>query len=1033
MSKALVIVESPAKAKTIAGYLGAGFVVDSSIGHIRELVTKPSDLPSEYQDKAWARFGINLDGNFEPFFILKSDSKKQVAQLKRSLKNADELYLATDEDREGERIAWDLLEVLQPKVPVKRMVFHEVTKEAITEALRNAREIDEDLVAAQMARQKLDKIVGFALSPLLWLKLSRGLSAGRVQSVATRLIVERERERMAFTAADYWGLTCNLAAESDGAFDAQVVSVDGRRVAESRHFDDEGNLTDSDLVVIDKASAELLRQSLNGQTAEVTAAESKPFRRKPPPPFTTSTFQQAAGNRLKLSPARAMAAAQALYLQGFITYMRTDSTTLSDTAVRAARNEVVDRFGREFLPAEARSYVNKVRNAQEAHEAIRPAGDRFVDPNTVRKRVPPAQASVYKMIWRRTVASQMTDVAGETLRIELTSDIAAPGYEQANLAATGTTIHHAGFRKAYENLELASDDQGTEAEDDERLLPTLTAGQTVDVVDVAAEGHSTRPPARYTESSLVKGMEEHGVGRPSTYAGIVQTIQKKYVFKKGSALVPTLAAFAVTRLLEKHFPRVVDYTFTADLEDDLDRIANGELDEVEFLRDFWRGSDNDIGLKAKVHDRAEEIVGPEVNFVELGLSDSEEPVLARYSKFGPYVQLGEVSKSIPEDVVVGELTVEQAMEYLNASSDRELGIDPATGLPVWVMSGKYGPYVMLGEPPEQPSPLSPEGRVMALPKSKKEIKVALAFLRLAEGRLDPSGAKQILNVPKRDGLGPAVIKRIMVATEAGRPVLDVLRTAGDLGIPSTTKDGVLSGQGKKTAASIKAFLKFGKKLAARSSEGPRAVLESAIDLSGYGAKISALEDGEDRKKNLDALAETLDYFDDLEAFVDELDRQSDQDNLPKPKTQSLFKTMTFERITLDDALQLLSLPRVVGADPADGVEITVQNGKFGPYLKKGSDTRSLENEEQLLTISLDECLAVLARPKKKGKNAPKVVRDLSRDQETEKLMFVLEGKFGFYVTDGEVNASLPLGVTPESLTDERASELLAERRAALEG
>ncbi|MEE2957890.1 MAG: type I DNA topoisomerase [Actinomycetota bacterium] len=1028
MSRALVIVESPAKAKTISGYLGAGFVVESSIGHIRDLPMRASDVPAAYKDLDWAKTGVDVDNGFKPLYVVNADKKSQISQLKRLLKDADELYLATDEDREGEAIAWHLLEVLNPKVPVHRMVFHEITKSAITEALANTRELDTRLVDAQETRRILDRLYGYELSPVLWRMIGGGLSAGRVQSVATRMVVERERERMAFASADYWDLTCRLVTASGEGFTARLIEVDGRKVATGRDFDDAGRAT-GDVLVLDESAAGAVRRGFEGRPVVVDSVEPKPYRRRPAAPFTTSTFQQEAGRRLRLSASRAMHAAQGLYQKGYITYMRTDSTTLSDTAVQAARAEAKQRFGADHVPDAPRTYANKVRNAQEAHEAIRPAGDRFRHPDEVRGELPKSEADVYEMVWRRTVASQMSDTTGETVGLRLSGDLAADAASvgvRATVAASGTVIHHQGFRRVYEEAtaEVArgggggtkTDSVAADDEAEERVLPAVSVGEAIDVAEVEVDGHRTKPPSRYTEASLVKGLEEHGVGRPSTYASIMETIQRKYVFKKGNALVPTLSAFAVTTLLERHFPRMVDYGFTASMEEDLDEIAAGRAESVPWLDAFYFGSDDDIGLKAKVTTRLGDIDPKGVSTVDLGATTDGEPVVARFGKFGPYVQVGEHTQSIPDDLPPDELSVERALEYLNAPADRELGTDPETGLVVVARSGRFGPYVSLGRPPDRPAPSSPEGRLMALPRNKKELKVALAYLRLAAGRLDLAAATAILNVPKR-GIGKGAVDAVKDAVSTGRSVVEALRDAEGLGIKG------------KPLAGIGAFLALGEELHGLRDEGPAAVLEAAIERSGYGDELRADETGAARFENLEKLSEVVGAFEDLESVLDELDSQAGLDELPRPKTASLFETMTLERITFDDAMQLLSLPRTVGVDPADGAEVTVHNGPYGPYLKKGSDSRNIEKEEQLLTITLDECLSLLSQPKRRGRNTPKPpLKELGKDPETGKVMLLKDGNWGPYVTDGEYNASLQRGDAVEELTDERAAELLAERR-----
>ncbi|HEX7095842.1 MAG TPA: type I DNA topoisomerase, partial [Acidimicrobiales bacterium] len=773
MPNALVIVESPAKAKTIAGYLGAGYVVESSIGHIRDLPRSAKDVPPAYKNEPWARLGIDVDNDFKPLYVISPDRKDTIKKLKALVKQVDEVYLATDEDREGEAIAWHLLEVLSPRVPVKRMVFHEITPKAIREALDHPRDIDRRLVDAQEARRLLDRLYGYEVSPVLWKKVGRSLSAGRVQSVATRIVVERERERMRFVPASYWDLQATFAvrearSEPDGApatFAATLQALDSTRIATGKDFDSEGSVRSDDVVVLTRDAAGSLATALQGATFTVRSVESKPYRRRPAAPFMTSTFQQEASRKLRLSSAQAMRVAQSLYEKGYITYMRTDSTTLSDTAVNAARSIIRERFGPEYLPDAPRTYANKVKNAQEAHEAIRPAGDVFRSPEDVARELSP-------------------------------------------------------------------------------------------------DGHETQPPPRYTEASLVKRLEELGVGRPSTYASIMATIQERgYVWKKGSALVPSFTAFSVVTLLERHFPNLVDYAFTARMEDDLDNIAGGTESAVPWLARFYFGDpsgngSSDPGLKRMVSEKLAEIDARDINSIPLGVAENGEPVVARVGKYGPYVQCGDRSASIPDDIPPDELTVERAMQFIEApQGDRSLGIDPETGLEVFAKAGRFGPYVQLGE--------------------------------------------------------------------------------------------------------------------------------------------------------------------------------HEEGSTEKPKTASLFKSMSLDTITLDEALALLSLPRTVGVDPADGVEVTVQNGRFGPFVKKGNETRSLESEEQLLTITLEECLQLLAEPKRRrGQAAPKPpLRTLGEDPVTGRPMVVKEGRFGPYVTDGETNASLRKGDTVEELTDERAAELLAERRA----
>ena len=865
---ALVIVESPAKAKKIQEYLGSGFTVESSIGHIRDLPRNAADVPKAYKGEPWARTGIDVENGFKPLYVEHQDKKDHIRLLKSLLKEADELYLATDEDREGEAIAWHLIEVLNPTVPVKRMVFHEVTEKAIHAALASPRELDRKMVDAQEARRILDRLYGYEVSPVLWKKVMPQLSAGRVQSVGTRIVVERERERMAFIEASYWDVKGTFAAEEGDdqrAFDAALVAIDGVRLATGRDFSDDGRLARNDVTVLDEAGARALGSDLDDASFEIRSRETKPYRRRPAAPFITSTFQQEAGRKLQMSSAMAMRAAQGLYEKGYITYMRTDSTTLSDTALQAARSMISERYGKTFLPDAPRQYATKSKNAQEAHEAIRPAGDTFRLPAEVAKEVPQSEARAYELIWQRTVASQMTDCTGETVTLRLGATSAAG--TDVEFSASGTVIAHSGFREVYEESRVQ--DRNAEEDADERRLPPLAEGDAARATGpLEVEGHTTSPPARYTEASLVKRLEELGVGRPSTYASIIGTIQDRgYVWKKGAALVPSFTAFSVVNVMEGHFPNLVDYAFTARMEDDLDRIASGAEDAEPWLSRFYfgEGDGGEPGLKEKVSTRLPDIDARAVNTIPLGMSDDGKPVVARVGRYGPYVQKGDSENaddnetaSIPDDIAPDELSLEKAMEYLAIPKEgRVLGEHPEHRMPIYAKAGRFGPYVQVGT------------------------------------------------------------------------------------------------------------------------------------------------------------------FEDWEEVGE------------KPPTASLFQTMTLERVTLEDALQLLSLPRTVGADPNDGEVITVQNGRYGPYLTKGSDSRSLDNEEQLLTVTLEECLAILAQPKRRrGQAAPKPpLRDMGADPETGKPMIVKDGRFGPYVTDGEFNASLRKGDTVEELTVERAAELLADRRA----
>ena len=854
---ALVIVESPAKAKKIAEYLGDDFVVESSIGHIRDLPRNAADVPAAYKGEKWSRMGIDVDNDFKPLYVVSADKKDQIKKLKALLKDSDELYLATDEDREGEAIAWHLLEVLNPQVPVKRMVFHEITKKAILTALANPRELDRHLVDAQEARRMLDRLYGYEVSPVLWKKVMPRLSAGRVQSVATRIVVERERERMAFVRAGYWDLEAQFAKTSgvdDGQpaqFKAKLLELDGKRVASGKDFDDTGTLSKADAVVLDEAAASGLVAALDNADFAVRSVEPKPYRRRPSAPFMTSTFQQEAGRKLGMSSSMAMRSAQSLYEKGLITYMRTDSTTLSTTAIEAARSVVASEYGEKFLPSEPREYATKSKNAQEAHEAIRPAGETFESPKSVAGQVAKSEARVYELIWKRTVASQMTDATGETVSVRVGAK--ASDGRDAEFAASGTIISHQGFRRAY-----IEETDGEADESESKQLPPLTVGDVVNPDEITADGHETQPPARYTEASLVKKLAELEIGRPSTYASIMGTIQdREYVWKKGSAMIPSFTAFSVVGLLEQHFPDLVDYTYTRRMENALDSIAGGTAEAIPWLREFYFGDDKTEGLKHKVDERLGEIDARAINSIPLGVTEDGELVVARVGKFGPYVQRGESdTASIPDDIPPDELTVERAVNYIEeaAKGPLSLGEDPETGMAVYVMNGRFGAYVQLGE----------------------------------------------------------------------------------------------------------------------------------------------MVDGED-----------------------------------KPKRGSLFSGMTPETLSLEDALKLLSLPRVVGVDPADAVEITVQNGRYGPYLKKEKDSRSLESEQQLFDITLEECLTILAQPKtRRGQVVKPPLREMGVDPDTDKQMVVKDGRFGPYVTDGETNASLRKGDTVEELTDERAAELLAIRRAA---
>ena len=903
----LVIVESPTKARKIASYLGSNYIVESSRGHIRDLPRAAADVPAKYKSEPWARLGVNVDADFEPLYIISPDKKSTVAELKDLLKDVDELYLATDGDREGEAIAWHLLETLKPRVPVKRMVFHEITEPAIRAAAEDPRDLDNDLVDAQETRRILDRLYGYEVSPVLWKKVAPKLSAGRVQSVATRIIVSRERERMAFRSAGYWDVTAELDASVSDAqaqpptFTAKLNSVDGRRVATGRDFDSLGGLRKPDeVLVLDEAGAGALATGLRGAQLTVSSVEQKPYTRRPYAPFMTSTLQQEAGRKLRFSSERTMSIAQRLYENGYITYMRTDSTTLSQSAVNAARNQARQLYGEEYVHPTPRQYTRKVKNAQEAHEAIRPAGDVFQTPGQLHSQLDTDEFRLYELIWQRTVASQMADARGTTLSLRI-SGTARPATldagqsidgQQVVFSASGRTITFPGFLKAY--VESIDDLAGGEADDAESRLPNLEQGQRVDAKELTADGHTTSPPARYTEASLIKALEDLGIGRPSTYSSIIKTIQDRgYVHKKGSALVPSWVAFAVTGLLEQHFGRLVDYGFTAAMEDELDEIAAGNERRTNWLNNFYFGGEHGVpdsvarsgGLKKLVGVNLEGIDAREVNSIKLFDDEEGRPIYVRVGKNGPYLERmvagddGEAGELKPQranlndSLTPDELTLELAEKLFSTPQEgRSLGVDPASGHEIVAKDGRYGPYVT-----------------------------------------------EVLPEPESDD-----------------------------------DDG-----------------------------------------AGSGAKKGKKPTG------------------------------------PKPRTGSLLRSMSLDTVTLEDALRLLSLPRVVGVDPNTSEEITAQNGRYGPYLKRGTDSRSLATEEQMFDITLDEALKIYSEPKRRagqGASAPPL-RELGNDPATGKPMVIKDGRFGPYVTDGETNASLRKGDDVLSITDERAAELLADRRA----
>jgi len=863
--KKLVIVESPAKARKIGDYLGDGYIVEASVGHIRDLPQRAADIPKEVKKLAWSKEGVDIENDFAPLYVINPDKKAKVAELKELMKGADELLLATDEDREGEAIAWHLVEVLEPKIPIKRMVFNEITKEAIQAAVENTRDLDYNLIDAQETRRVLDRLYGYRLSPVLWKKVMPRISAGRVQSVATKLIVEKERERMAFISSSWWDLnaTCELG------FTARLLSVEGKKVASTSDFGADGAVKEKSLeniLLLDEKSAHALVDSLKSTALTVKSMEESPRTERPKPPFTTSTMQQDAGSRLGWGAQITMRVAQRLYENGYITYMRTDSINLSAQAINAARAAAKSLYGADHVADAPRVYQGKSKNAQEAHEAIRPAGDTFKTPGELAPELSRDEFALYDLIWKRTVASQMADAKKMQMRVDF--DAKTSDGKNTIFRANGSVITFPGFLAAYDDIV----DENTKVDEEatDKRLPAMSVGQSIKVNEYNCEGHDTKPPARYTEPTLVKKLEELGIGRPSTFASIIQTIQDRgYVYKRGRALVPTFLAFSVTGLLETHFTKLVDYDFTASMEEDLDKIAAGEAGRVDWLRDFYYGVDGQPGLDELSLD----LGGIDARATNtMNLSDTIE---IRVGRYGAYLQENIPDQerklaNIPEELAPDELTLEKAIELLAApSGERELGTDPSTGLEVIAKSGRFGPYITEVFP-EEPVVLDDKGE----PKKKRK---------------------------------------------------------------------------KKDA--------------------------------------------------------------------------------PKPKTASLLSTMTLDTITIDDALKLLSLPRILGTNSA-GEDITIQNGRYGPYLKAGADSRTLTSEDQLFSLSLDEALEIYSKPKERRRGVAKPpLKELGKDPATEKEVIVKDGRFGMYVTDGETNATLRRGDTLEALTIERALELLAGRRA----
>ncbi|MDU7599482.1 MAG: type I DNA topoisomerase [Corynebacterium sp.] len=924
--KTLVIVESATKAKKIQPYLGDNYIVEASVGHIRDLPRGAADVPAKYKKESWARLGVNPEDDFAPLYVVSPDKKKKVADLKSKLKQCDQLYLATDPDREGEAIAWHLLEVLKPKVPVRRMVFNEITKSAILEAADNTRDLDYNLIDAQETRRILDRLYGYEVSPVLWKKVMPRLSAGRVQSVATRVIVERERERMAFIPADYWDLAATLdtgAADGDNpaTFDARLTAVDSKRVALGRDFDDRGNVKSKDVIVITEPQAKALESALQGAGMEVAGVEHKPYTRKPYAPFMTSTLQQEAGRRLHFTSERTMRIAQRLYENGHITYMRTDSTSLSKQGLSAARNSATSIYGAEYVSDSPRVYDRKVKNSQEAHEAIRPAGESFATPGQLSGQLDAEEFKLYDLIWKRTVTSQMADAKGTSMKVTVAGTAATDkGSYDVEFSATGRTITFPGFLKAYGADDAKGDKKG------ETRLPHLEEGRALTAKEVTAEGHSTNPPARYTEASLVKKMEDLGIGRPSTYASIIKTIQDRgYVVSRGNALVPSWVAFAVVGLLEENFTELVDYDFTSSMEDELDQIATGIEDGTAWLNGFYFGNAEANeqkaasiarhgGLKSLIDVNLEAIDARKVNSLLLYTDAEGRDVFVRVGRYGPYIERAvgtnddgsiEYQRANLSETVTPDGLNEELAEKLFATPQggRELGENPENGRMIVAKEGRFGPYVT---------------EVVREDEREK-----------AEGEAEEVVAKERAEEDKQ-----------------------------------------------------------------RAEEGKRA--------KNWETKTAAKQ----KEKRVKEYIE----------------------NKLKPGTASLFSSMEPSTVTLEEALKLLSLPREVGED--DGVMITAQNGRYGPYLKKGTDSRSLAKEEQIFTITLDEARRIYAEPKRRGRAAAQPpIKQLGDNDVSGKPMTVKDGRFGPYVTDGTTNASLRRGDDPEQLTDARANELLSERRA----
>ncbi|OII01754.1 type I DNA topoisomerase [Curtobacterium sp. MCBA15_005] len=921
-TKKLVIVESPAKAKTIAQYLGDGYEVQASVGHIRDLV-EPKNLPAELKKGSLGKFSVDVDNGFEPYYVVSDAKKKTVSELKRALKDADELYLATDEDREGEAIAWHLLQVLKPKVPVKRMVFHEITKEAIQRAQEATRELDTALVDAQETRRILDRLYGYEVSPVLWRKVAPGLSAGRVQSAATRLVVDRERERLAFVSANYWDLSARFEKAGESSFSARLARIHGTRVASGRDFDDRGTLS-GDVVRLDQAAAASLTTVLErAGDATVRSVDSKPYTRRPAAPFTTSTLQQEAARKLRLSPRQTARAAQTLYENGYITYIRTDSVSLSKQAIDAARKQAADLYGSATVPDKPRLYASKSKNAQEAHEAIRPAGDSFRTPQDLQGTLTGVEWRLYDLIWKRTIASQMADAKGSTASIVLgiSSTESVEGIAStangtdAEFTASGTVITFRGFLSAYEEGRDEDRHESSERAGQDVALPNVAQGEHLAVTDVEAKGHDTTPPPRFTEASLIKTLEELGIGRPSTYPTISPTIiDRGYVSLRGTQLVPNWIAFSVVRLLEEYFGELVEYDFTAEMEEDLDRIARGDADRVDWLKGFYfgGGDDDQRGLRTVI-DNLGEIDAREINSVELAPG-----LTLRIGRYGPYIEVPSDDPekprrvNVPEDLAPDELTVEKAKELVDAPviGDRVVGINPETGKEVLAKDGRFGPYVTERTPEPEPTVDPKTGEVVEAP------------------------------------------------------------------------------------------------VAAEAPEAPAAEAAAATATSETAtAKKAPAKKAPAKKTTKKAAA-------------------------PKERTASLFKSMDPQTVDLETALKLLDLPRVVGQDPETGNDITAQNGRYGPYLKKGTDTRTLPGEDAIFDIDLPGALELFAQPKYGGnRTASAALKEFDADPVSGKPIKMKDGRFGPYVTDGETNATIPKGEDVEAVDHARAVQLIADKRA----